>query len=186
MRRHLAVLLALAALVLTAGVAAAPTLVTATAESITVTFDGYSCGETHTFTDDAGRAVTGSTEACPLPSLVDSNIQDGATISAGQLWTVSPNQSVDSVEFWANGARLSTDTSAPYEQVLNLPIGASRIGVATNNGSTRLVWGLNGRCSTAVSGCVTGTFANVTVPAPPPHPPAEMRRRAPALRASAG
>lgn len=51
------------------GIVGASGVIGNTATSISVIFDGYACGQTHTFTDDTGQSVIGSTTACP-PSLI--------------------------------------------------------------------------------------------------------------------
>src|SRR5262245_36789253 len=72
MKRLLWPLAALLTLVAVGIAGASAIVVSHDASSITVKFDGYACGQTHTFTDDTGQSVVGSTDACPLPGFTAS------------------------------------------------------------------------------------------------------------------
>ena len=84
------------------GIASASSILSNSDTSIDVRFDGYSCGQTHTFSDDTGQTLTGSTSACPGPSAVPS-IPTGFTAVAGNgqaTLTWSANPTADQVDLY--------------------------------------------------------------------------------------
>ena len=85
-----------------------------------------------------------STSACaPLATPTwTSSIADGQTVQTGAIWTATVNPAPDSVEFWATPSggtanKLATDTSAPYQVLLNLGAGNYVLGVCALYGSSR-------------------------------------------------
>jgi chitodextrinase len=111
---------------------------------------GLACGTSYTFgvvaRDAAGNSsamtsLSVSTASCPAPTWT-SSIADGATVQSGTNWTATVSPSPDSVEFWATPSggtpnKLETDTSAPYDVVLNLTPGNYLLGVCAWYGSAR-------------------------------------------------
>lgn len=73
--------------------------------SITPSIDSISLGYS--------AASTGS------PTFVSSSITDGQTLSGTVPWNVTTSGSVASVEYWADSAKLATDTTAPYSYNLD-------------------------------------------------------------------
>jgi hypothetical protein len=67
MRRPLLLPALLSCLILV-GVASGATILGNSGTTIDVRFTGYNCGETHTFTDELGQTVTGTTNPCPPPT----------------------------------------------------------------------------------------------------------------------
>jgi chitodextrinase len=122
----------------------------ATATSNSSSQTGLTCGTSYTFgvvaRDAAGNSsatasLNVSTAACPAPTWT-SSIADGDTVTAGTTWTVTVNPTPDSVEFWATpvggaNTKLKTDTSAPYDAVLNLASGNYMLGVCSVRGTAR-------------------------------------------------
>ena len=71
----------------------------------------------------------------PTPTYT-SSIQNGDTVPSGTLWTVVPSPTPESVELWSTpsgqpAVKLKTDTSSPYDVVLNLPAGGYLLGVCS-------------------------------------------------------
>ena len=111
---------------------------------------GLACGTSYAFgvvaRDAAGNSsattsMNASTAACPAPTWT-SSIADGAAVQTGTTWTVSVSPNPDSVEFWATPVggpsnKLKTDTSAPYDVVLNLAPGNYILGVCAVHGTVR-------------------------------------------------
>lgn len=91
----------------------------------------------------------------PTPGVVTftTNISEGQTISTPFLWTASADPQADSMEFWADGALLVTDTSAPFQHTLTLPEGQHDLGLGAFHGATRTLYDPNN----------LGRFARVTV-----------------------
>jgi chitodextrinase len=111
---------------------------------------GLACGTSYSFgvvaRDAAGNAsptasLSVSTATCPAPTWT-SSIADGATVQTGVTWTATVTPTPDSVEFWetpVGGAstKLKTDTSAPYDVVLNLASGSYALGVCVVEATVR-------------------------------------------------
>jgi hypothetical protein len=77
----------------------------------------------------------------PAPTWT-SSIADGATIATGTTWTVTVTPPPDSVEFWDTpsgqpATLLKTDTTSPYDVVLNVAGGAHILGVCAWHGAVR-------------------------------------------------
>ena len=100
----------------------------ATTGSTTYSVGGLPCGSTHTVAvdafDSAGNhssrvSMSASTSACSdttAPTVSVTAPAAGATVSGTVpvTATASDNVGVASVEFWVDGAKAATDTSAPY------------------------------------------------------------------------
>jgi len=82
--------------------------------------------------------------------VLTSNINEGASVEKGTVWTVSSEPNVEEMELWANGVKLVTDTSEPYTVALNLLPGNHVLGIAYTYQGQRIV--ANG-----------GVWANITV-----------------------
>jgi hypothetical protein len=100
---------------------------------------------------------------------VTSSIKDGDTVQRGTTWTVGVTPAPQKVEFWADGAKLSEDAAAPYQQAVGLGAGGHSLGVCSWVGGTRY-------CESWVS---SGVVARINVvdtsstptPTPPPSSP---------------
>lgn len=80
----------------------------------------------------------------PDPPTWTSSIADGAQVQVGTTWTVTVSPAnPDSVEFWVTDVStnvstlVKTDTTAPYNYVLNETPGSYILGVCVNYGATR-------------------------------------------------
>jgi len=112
-----------------------------TVTTLTYTFTGLVCGTSYSLSVDAVDAagnksakstISAATSACPAPTVptVTSSIETNATVTQGDTWTVTTDPDSDLVEFWADGVRLSTDSSEPYTCVINLAPGVHRLALA--------------------------------------------------------
>ncbi len=114
----------------------------------------------------------------PAPSSVPtraetltSSINNGDTVANGTSWTVSVTPSPSSVEFWANGTKLATDTSAPFSTVINLPTGTNKLGLCYTINATRTCNGVGGIFATITVTAAASTPAPAPTPTPTSPPP---------------
>jgi len=99
----------------------------------------YKKGGTYRW-DKASMPITVK-NAVPVTPTWTSSISDGQSVVAGTTWSATVSPTPDSVEFWytLNGVHTlyKTDTSAPYDVVLNLAPGSYLLGVCVWYGSVR-------------------------------------------------
>lgn len=114
---------------------------------------GLACATSYAFgvvaRDAAGNSsptasMSVSTSACAPPATPTwtSSIADGQTVQTGATWSATVTPAPDSVEFWATPVggvsnKLKTDTSAPYDVVLNVTPGSYALGVCSVQGTVR-------------------------------------------------
>ena len=77
-------------------------------------------------------------------------------VPRGTVWSVSVSPTPDKVEFWASGAIIGTDTSAPFEVPLDVAAGDYKLGFCHTANGTK-------KCETTETGDGTGIVARVTV-----------------------
>ena len=144
-----------------------------TTAATTYSVSGLTCGSTHTVAvdafDSAGnhstqRSISAATSVCSdttPPTVSVTAPAGGATVSGTVPVTASAsdNVAVASVEFWVDGAKKATDTSAPYSyswdttQVLGGPhtILVKAVDTSNNSAST------NAGVTVSNSPCVTSS-----------------------------
>jgi len=104
--------------------------------------------------DSISLSYSATTASTP-PVFVSSSIPDGQTLSGMVPWDVTASGSVASVEYWADGAKLFTDTAAPYSYSLDT--------TAMVNGTHLINVVLVGTDGSRVSAGAGGILGKVTV-----------------------
>jgi Big-like domain-containing protein len=132
------------------------------------------CYRVNAFNDAGNSAYTN--EACgttpatsPLPSGngVSTNIANGAILSGSSVvWTATPSGSPVRVEFFIDGALLSTEYVSPY-QFNGDPSGTLNTNTLSNGSHQLKVRAIYSDNSTAEQ-TITVTVSNGTTPTPPP------------------
>jgi hypothetical protein len=96
----------------------------------------------------------------PPPALTyTSSVSDGATVVQGTTWTATVTPQPDAVQFWADGSMLGQDSTSPYAQTLNVPVGTHDLGLCAVTAGLRTCFGTG------------GVVAAITVTSPNPPPP---------------
>lgn len=108
----------------------------------------------------ANASVIVNVSVPPPPTVTSSNVINGSAITSGTVWTTTFSTTPSSVEFWANGSRIITDTVAPFSTTLNLNAGTHQLGLCATIGGTRTCFGNNGVYAT-----ITVTVPTVSAPA---------------------
>jgi Bacterial Ig domain len=110
----------------------------------------------------------------PSQPTLQTNVNEGQSITKPFTWTAIVTPIPDKVEFWADGGILATDAAAPFSTALALADGAHQLGICAWHGSVRTCFGQD------------GIVANVTVGSGgvPPVPPTGQVINAPADLAS--
>lgn len=135
------------------------------AGNFVIDYDGGRFATDFNLLKDWQNAFTNSWGATSTPPPSTTPVYSGSSITAGQTlsgtvnWTVNVSGSVSSVDFWANGTKLATDTTSPYSYSLDttqLPNGTNSLGLA--------IVGIDGSRQTPQIGDVTVNNQIVTPP----------------------
>jgi hypothetical protein len=106
------------------------------------------------------KGTTGSYPVTPPPATTyTSSVSDGDTVVQGTTWTATVTPQPDAVQFWADGSMLGQDSTSPYTQTLNVPVGTHDLGLCSVTALERTCFGTG------------GVVASITVTSSNPPPP---------------
>lgn len=107
-----------------------------------------------TVSTSASVTIQNGTAPSP-PAFVSSSVTNGQTLSGTVNWDIATSGSVSGVEYWADGTKLYTDTSAPYSYAWDT--------TKVANGSHQINVMIDGTDGSRVSAGTGGILGTVTV-----------------------